>query len=56
MQSGVDVDAKDDKLHRTPLHYAAARGKVDVIQLLVYNDCDLEATDDQGTQFYTVSN
>ena len=47
LESGVKVNAKD-KIKGTPLHYAAAYGNMNIVELLITSGADLNAKDNEG--------
>jgi ankyrin repeat protein len=47
LSEGADVDARDDE-GLTPLHAAASRNSVDVLQILIDAGADVNAASDQG--------
>jgi ankyrin repeat protein len=44
IDSGVNVNVHSPNSHRTPLHLAASKGKMEMVKILVENGANLEAT------------
>ncbi|XP_070176015.1 ankyrin-3-like [Littorina saxatilis] len=47
LNAGADVNAQD-RLGRTPLHYAAWNGNTETLRRLIHHEADLNATDNEG--------
>ena len=48
LDAGAEVDAKDDKFVGTFLHWAAAGGQNEIVELLIAKGADVNATDGDG--------
>ena len=48
LDAGAEVDAKDDKFVGTFLHWAAAGGQKEIVELLIAKGADVNATDGDG--------
>ena len=48
LDAGEEVDAKDDKFVGTFLHWAAAGGQNEIVELLIAEGADVNATDGDG--------
>ena len=48
LDTGAEVDAKDDKFVGTFLHWAAAGGQNEIVELLIAKGADVNATDGDG--------
>ncbi len=48
LTAGAEVDAKDDKFVGTFLHWAAAGGQNEIVELLIAKGADVNATDGDG--------
>jgi len=48
LAAGVDVNAKDDQLGMTPLHFAAANGQKEVVEHLLAKGADINAKSGEG--------
>ena len=48
LDAGAEVDAKDDKFVGTFLHWAAAGGQDEIVELLIAAGADVNATDGDG--------
>ena len=48
LDSGAEVDAKDNKFVGTFLHWAAAGGQKEIVELLIAKGADVNATDGDG--------
>ena len=49
LDAKAEVNARDDDGH-TPLHCAAATGKIEIVQLLLTHQADVNATDSYGSK------
>jgi ankyrin repeat protein len=48
LAGGVDVNVKEDRYGRTPLHYAAKAGHKEIVELLISKGADVNAKNEGG--------
>ena len=48
LDSGADVNVKNDEDGRTPLHYAVYKGHKEIVELLIANGADVNAKSEDG--------
>lgn len=48
IDNGVNVNVHSPNSHRTPLHLAASKGKMEMVKILVENGANLEITNSDG--------
>jgi len=48
LAGGLDVNVKEDRYGRTPLHYAAKAGHKEIVELLISKGADVNAKGEDG--------